>query len=153
VTIMLRMLNYSGLSCMNYSSTLKGWANNPQTANNISLGAEAMQYGSDAIEARESLINDKGWNIEGDTQGSCTVSSETVNDFNISFYPNPAAERIYIDSRNPVKYSILDSYGQILEQGSTHGRIEVSHLPPAMYLLQLTNNQGETVAMEKWIKQ
>ena len=108
---------------------------------------------SDAIDARQKLIREKLWEFVGDTEGSCTVSSETVDRPNISFYPNPATERIYIDTRNPIKYSIIDSYGHILEQGSTHGRIEVSHLPPAMYLLQLTNNQGETVAMEKWIKQ
>ena len=67
------MLNNSGLDCENYSTTLMGWADNPNTPNNLTLGAEGMEYSSDVISSRDALLA-KGWTIDGDAQGSCSTA-------------------------------------------------------------------------------
>lgn len=60
------MLSNSGLSCYNYSSTLIDWSANTSTPDNLSLGATGLQFGTNAVDARASLITDKGWTITGD---------------------------------------------------------------------------------------
>ncbi|WP_263364872.1 BspA family leucine-rich repeat surface protein [Vreelandella titanicae] len=69
VTDMEDMLNYSGLSVSNYDATLYGWyqqAMEGGVQENVTLGAEGLLYSSHAQEARDALINDYGWKIEGD---------------------------------------------------------------------------------------
>ena len=60
------MLNLSGINCENYSKSLLGWSNNPNAPNGRNLGASSRLYGSEAIPARNNLINNKGWSITGD---------------------------------------------------------------------------------------
>ena len=56
----------SGLSCYNYSETLKGWSANPGTPNTRTLDANGKSYGPSAVAARNDLIAIKGWTITGD---------------------------------------------------------------------------------------
>jgi len=65
-----QMLNNSGLSCENYDLTLMGWADNPNTPDNRTLGAIGLNYWLSA-DARAILINEKGWNISGDAFANC----------------------------------------------------------------------------------
>ncbi len=60
-----KMLDNTALSCENYDSTLIGWANNPNTPNNLTLGAVGLNYGG-GIGAHIALIDTKGWEIQGD---------------------------------------------------------------------------------------
>lgn len=60
------MFNNSGMDCINYSSTLIGWNNNPTTPNNRNLGANGRQYTGVALAARTNLTSVKGWIISGD---------------------------------------------------------------------------------------
>lgn len=62
-----RMFDNSGLSCENYSNFLVGQANNPNLPSGLELGATSLQYGTDAVAARNTLINTKGWTILGDS--------------------------------------------------------------------------------------
>jgi surface protein len=59
------MFDDSGLSCENYNTTLAGWAANPNTPDNLSLGAGGITYSDQ--NAHDVLVNDKGWTITGDT--------------------------------------------------------------------------------------
>jgi len=150
-TVMIGMLNNSGLSCENYSATLIGWANNPQTPNNMELGAEGMTYGNIAKAARETLIS-KGWEISGDNEGSCTVSSEQIRPAPIALYPNPAKDIIRLDIDRPMSYRILDSQGRELAQGSTRGTIDVSQLPSTVYFVHLVDERRRKVVCKSLIK-
>ncbi|MBK9257161.1 MAG: BspA family leucine-rich repeat surface protein [Saprospiraceae bacterium] len=62
-----QMFDLSGMSCENYTYTLIGWNNNPNTPNNRTLGANGLQYGTNAVTARNNLISNKGWSISGDS--------------------------------------------------------------------------------------
>ena len=47
------VLTMSGLNCENYSKTLMGWADNPNTANNVSLGSvQGLKYASNVSDKR-----------------------------------------------------------------------------------------------------
>jgi surface protein len=76
------MLDYSGMDCVQYTGTLLGWAANSNTPSNRYLGASGKQYGTNAVAARNVLINTKGWTIYGDaaTGSPCTLPAQT-NEF------------------------------------------------------------------------
>ncbi len=59
------MLTRSGLSRENYEATLLGWSQNPNTPDNLTLGAETLQYCDTA--GRNALLS-QGWTINGDVQ-------------------------------------------------------------------------------------
>ncbi|CAM1343569.1 BspA family leucine-rich repeat surface protein [Tenacibaculum amylolyticum] len=62
------MLADSGMSSVNYGETLKGWAENPNTPNNLSLtSARGLKFCQSFSSYRNKLINDKGWSIAGDS--------------------------------------------------------------------------------------
>ena len=60
------MLNNCGMSCTNYSNTLIGWATNNPSVTNRTLGATGVNYGTDAVGARNQLTAVQGWTISGD---------------------------------------------------------------------------------------
>ena len=60
------MLSNSGVDCINYSNTLRGWAASPNTPYNLTFYAEGLEYLSLAQAARDSLDILKNWNIIGD---------------------------------------------------------------------------------------
>jgi surface protein len=64
---MFGMLDNCGMSCSNYSATLVGWAANSGigTPDLAGFGAAGLQYGTNAVAARNILLG-KGWLINGD---------------------------------------------------------------------------------------
>lgn len=75
---MVGMLTNSGLSAQNYSATLIGWANNPNTPNEITLGASGVNYCDTIAEIYSFLItptdqNGKGWTITDDGSINCNI--------------------------------------------------------------------------------
>ena len=151
VTDMTNMFNNSNISCENYRNTLSGWAQNQRTPTRITLGAEGVEYGDNAINARDSLINIKRWTIEGDIYTNCSVSSENQYSETINIYPNPATDFIYIDADNR-SYRIIDAFGRIMDQGQAQARIWVGDLPPGTYTIQILDTQGIVVGLGQWIK-
>ena len=64
----------SGLGCYSYSETLKGWGANPATPVGRNLEAGGKTYSPSAENARNHLINTKGWTITGDTPSGAECS-------------------------------------------------------------------------------
>lgn len=131
----------SGLDCNNYSDTLFGWGNNPNTANNINLGfVPNFTYALDVVPQRNILLN-KGWTISGDTVGECrklsTYESQVKNKGSI--YPNPAENFIYLSHIKDAKsYVITDLSGRLITKDSlTKDLISIQHLTPGNYILQI----------------
>ncbi len=56
----------SGLSCYNYSETLKGWSANTSTPGPRTFDATGRTYSPSAVAARNNLTANKGWTITGD---------------------------------------------------------------------------------------
>ncbi|WP_082482475.1 BspA family leucine-rich repeat surface protein [Chryseobacterium sp. Leaf394] len=134
----------SGLNCQNYDSTIYGWSLNPATPNNISLqSASPLTYTHPAaVAARNYLINTKGWTFIGDSYNANCESdlstSEVALASEISIYPNPVSDFIYIKNLKDIdSYKIFDTSGRIVLQGSfNEDKIDVRNLTKGNYLLQ-----------------
>jgi len=76
---------------------------------------------------------------------SASISDHVANQ--LSIYPNPVSDVIYIDQKSenmPERYVISDMMGRVVMEIKAHGndRIHVSHLPEGMYMLQeMKDNQ------------
>ena len=63
-------LSNCGMDCEHYSLSLLGWAGNTNTPTCRSMGATGLTYGTYAADARNTLVNTKGWFIIGDNAGT-----------------------------------------------------------------------------------
>lgn len=149
------MLHNTALDCLNYSKTIKGWSLNSATPNNINLGnVSPSKYASDITNERNNLLA-KGWIIQGDTVGSCSVlsTSETNLKNQLTIYPNPTSNFIYIKNDELLKttYKIFDVSGKLIEQNNLNKEsIDVRSLIPGNYILQITTK--EKIQSFKFIK-
>jgi surface protein len=100
VTKMKGMLSSSGLSRVNYNSTLIGWANQ-SVQDSVYLGAATLKYCT-AENARNMLINDHNWVISGDGL-DCSGCNLTCNGSNPNFPLN-----IPVNGDCNVELSFLD---------------------------------------------
>jgi len=64
------MLDNCGMDCSSYSTTLKGWAENPNLPTGKPFEATGLTYGIDASAYRDTLIINRGWTITGDIAGT-----------------------------------------------------------------------------------
>lgn len=146
----------AALSCINYSTTLTGWAQNHNTPNNISLSPLLMlSYSPDVVVDRNILIS-KGWLMLGDTLGTCQTkeglaTSETAY-LKPSIYPNPAHHAIYLKNISDTKsFIITDLSGRIIMKDSLNkDYINIQTLAPGNYILQIITK--EKIQSFKFIK-
>ncbi len=81
-----------------------------------------------------------------------TCSLESLNtkiiskNENISIYPNPANNELHIDNAKPgTKYDMVSIVGAVVHSGTLQAKensISISNLPPGIYMLAITNEQG-----------
>jgi hypothetical protein len=69
------LISGTAIDCINYSSTLIGWANNPLTPSNRVFNASGRQYGTNAVLARNALTSSKGWIIFGDNSSGTVCAA------------------------------------------------------------------------------
>ena len=135
------MFNNSGFSCDNYNKILIGWADNPDTANNIDLGqASPLKYSStDAVLARNKLLS-KGWEIIGDTfDSNCALTTENVQINKIQIYPNPAKDFISIENlKNDTDLEIYDMQGKLIKREKyNNSQISLKNLVKGVYIIKI----------------
>ncbi len=110
-------------------------------------GAEADYIG------RIDFLNLKGgdytWGFETSENSVIELSSSSI------FYPNPTANNIYLTGKvnNFHTYSILDSNGRLCANGNiSNNTIKCESIIPGNYALQVFNEHGDLVHLEKFIK-
>lgn len=125
-TALSGLLDGSGMSCFNYSASLIGWRNNANMPNFLNLTLPTMQYGTNAVSARNYLINNKFWNFFGDAASgvncalpvSVGTPLEPTDDYTL--FPNPATTQVSVDmsafTRKPVLVQIITPHGVVVEQ-------------------------------------
>ncbi len=126
VTGMYGMLSYSGLNCANYTATLNGWNSNVLTPNVLTLGANGLLYGLDALTSRTNLDNIKGWNFIGDyptgyvcnPNGLSNIEDDKQAEACISPNPSFGNPQLIIKSNlnQNSKIKIMDVYGKIVHE-------------------------------------
>jgi surface protein len=148
----------SALNCQNYDSTLHGWDQNSATPNSVNLGsASPLVYShTAAVSARNHLIANKSWQISGDTyDGECQSflsTSEAIVKNEITIYPNPTTDFIYIKNlKGYNSFKIFDANGRIVRNSSlNHEKIDVNSLIEGNYILQIIS--GDKAQSFKFIK-
>ncbi|AZA84692.1 hypothetical protein C1637_07595 [Chryseobacterium lactis] len=138
------MITKTGMDCGSYSTTLYGWANHQDTPNNVVLGSVfPSPYSIDpsVIDARNILLNTKGWIFIGDTPTECkglgTMESSLRNQ--PAIFPNPVDEVIQLKNfYNPTRYLIFDTTGKLVTKDDVSKTfINVQSLAKGNYILQV----------------
>lgn len=138
----------SGMDCKNYSKTIQGWADNPNTPGKIVI--HGGEYSRDISYYRDYLIYLKGWEFEYDREGDCsiTVSVKDVSSDDFNIYPNPVQDYLFIE--NPeriIDLHLIDVQGRnVLNQITRKDQIDLSALPQGLYFLSLVMDNGKVIA-------
>ncbi len=96
-------------------------------------------------------IADYGGNMDGEaeyinlffseTASSCVVNSIDDDLLNkVTIHPNPAKDKIYINSTENFDYTIYSSQGKLLSKGKLNSQLDISNLQDGVYILNLTNS-------------
>ncbi len=128
VTNMANMLSSCGISQENYDDILIGWSG--QTVNSgITLGATGLQY-CDAITQRQSLIDDDGWNITGDSVNCSYVICTEITMPHASDTATPANSDIRWDpAPNATGYYVTIEF----ERGGSRNYVSINGNPANNY--------------------
>ena len=71
----------------------------------------------------------------------------------INIYPNPATDRIYIQSPAKINATLTGITGKVIRQIENASYLSVKNLASGLYLLRITNQEGTLIKVEKVIKQ
>ena len=149
------MLDECGLDCANYSKTLKGWFENENTPDSLTLGAKNLNYSAYVNNEREGLIEYKDWTITEDHMSEdcdfdpsdITSSDEkTLLKSDIEVYPNPFSDELIVkcfENSTDIKYEIVSSLGSTLLAGKLTAEltnIQTTQLLPGIYIIRFVNN-------------
>jgi len=78
-------------------------------------------------------------------ENDCLISSLN-NQFNytrsIQIYPNPVKDHLSIISENNFKYQLFDMNAMLIQKGEISNSINIIHLVPGIYFIQLLNDEG-----------
>ena len=90
--------------------------------------------------ARESLINNHNWNIVDLGLDCSTATTNDQNELDISMYPNPASDIVYIDGNySQLKVVVYDILGKQVMNKPIKNTIDISQLEKGVYVLQLSD--------------
>jgi hypothetical protein len=83
--------------------------------------------------------------------GLAVNNISTIGD--VTMYPNPAADVLYIKSAEPVNYVLYSLDGKKVLEGNNAKEIDVRTLPAGSYFVRITNSNGVPVKTEKIVKE
>lgn len=89
----------------------------------------------------QEIIVNQDWN---------TSSIDVHENENITIYPNPANDHIYLifeGDKSPINYAIMDMHGKVLKIGNcinNKNQIDISYLNSGIYILQTIDNLQNT---------
>src|SRR5699024_5650533 len=136
------LFDYSGMSCVNYSKTLQGWADNlgNTTPDDIQISSDGLEYSHDIIESRSELVDVHGWVIHGDAQGSCRIGNKeayiTVWETGYPGVSDP--DQIRIPARGDFTYSWEElSPGSATGTGIGSGATTITFPEPGRYRVEM----------------
>src|SRR5699024_6331861 len=93
------------------------------------------------------LINDLGWTISGDREGTCTLGLENHHKKALTVYPNPAREKINISGLNGNEKLVLYNLnGQKVHSWKAEGEtlpLEIGFLEDGLYFLDVIFKNGD----------
>ena len=138
VTDMQEMFSYSSLTTDNYDGVLNSWSQQ-DVISGVILRAIGVNY-CNGEDARQNLIDTYGWIITDDGLDCATAGVDDQNQLDISIYPNPTSDIIYIDGNySQLKAVVYDILGkQVMNEPITNS-IDISQLDKGVYILKLSD--------------
>lgn len=121
---------------------------------NVTVGKIAIKSDGKILVvggARANAPNNKNQIFIAQYNNSSTLDNHEFTLNNISFYPNPVIETIYIPNLSSFGYEIYDLLGKIVIKGNSENQINVSSLTKGVYVLKLKD--GENTINQKFIKE
>ena len=81
------------------------------------------------------------------------IEQVSVNNLTIKIYPNPTNSymNVELDFSEPVEYELISPIGRRVSYGvitTNHQRIDLSHLPPNIYILKIGNSTCKVLKVE-----
>ena len=149
VTNMSMIFHSSGLSTDNYDNILNGWSQQ-DVQPNVELGAGSSINFCNSEDARQSLIDAHNWNVVDGGLDCSTASIVEQNQLDISMYPNPTSEMVYINGNYTLLIAVVyDILGKEVLHKSITNSLDISHLDNGIYILQLSD--GKKITTQKII--
>jgi len=137
------------LSTYNYDQILNGWVVS-NISSDIRFAARGVNYCNGA-DARQRLVDDFSWEITDGGLDCSTAGVEDENRLNISIYPNPVKDKLYIQGlSNTSKVSIYNVLGKLVLSETTKSEIDVDNLQSGIYIIKIVDEQKEII--RKFIK-
>ncbi len=90
--------------------------------------------------------------VEDDDDDDVSVSMHT-NAKQIKVFPNPAHNMIYIQAPSPVNVQLKSVEGKLVLQQQSVTSVDISGIASGMYLLSITDKDGQVIHTEKLIKE
>ena len=135
---MQEMFSYSSLSTDNYDGVLNSWSQQ-DVISGVILRAIGVNY-CNGEDARQNLIDTYGWIITDDGLDCATAGVDDQNQLDISIYPNPSSDMVYIDGNyTQLKVVMYDILGKQVMNKAITNSIDISHLEKGVYMLQLSD--------------
>ena len=135
---MQEMFSYSSLSTDNYDGVLNSWSQQ-DVISGVILRAIGVNY-CNGEDARQNLIDAYGWIITDDGLDCATAGVDDQNQLDISIYPNPTSDIVYIEGNyTQLKAVVYDILGKQVMNKSITNHIDISQLEKGVYMLQLSD--------------
>ena len=135
---MQEMFSYSSLSTDNYDGVLNSWSQQ-DVISGVILRAIGVNY-CNGEDARQNLIDTYGWIITDDGLDCATAGVDDQNQLDISIYPNPTSDIVYIEGNyTQLKAVVYDILGKQVMNKSITNHIDISQLEKGVYMLQLSD--------------
>ena len=135
---MQEMFSYSSLSTDNYDGVLNSWSQQ-DVISGVILRAIGVNY-CNGEDARQNLIDTYGWIITDDGLDCATAGVDDQNQLDISIYPNPTSDIVYIGGNyTQLKVVVYDILGKQVMNKPITNHIDISQLDKGVYILQLSD--------------
>lgn len=141
------MFDNAGLSCVNYTKTLKAWAENATTPRGLKFSAKGVRYGDIGKTYREKLISEKGWvfnaNLLDIHEPECdkSLSTKEISPVDLKII-NPVKNTLVIRASEKIqKVEIYATTGQLVKTFAGN-QADVSSLPKGIYILKIETDKG-----------
>jgi hypothetical protein len=80
---------------------------------------------------------------------SLGLGHASVSGSEVSVYPNPTHNMIHVDAPVKVKLNLRDVSGKVVMSGDAVKELDLTNLADGMYLLYITNMEGQLIKAEK----
>ena len=136
-------------STNNYDALLISWSQQ-NVQSNVELQADNISF-CNSVGERQSLIDNYGWIIQDGGLNCSTAGVDDQNQLDISIYPNPTSDIVYIDGNyTQLKVVVYDILGKQVMNKSITNKIDISQLEKGVYILQLSD--GAKLTTQRIIK-